>query len=257
MNIIALDVGNSRVGIAACNEGKLSAVSHLPGDASDDELKSALADAIAALAPVPAPRVVVSSVNPPGERRVCGAVMRQVDWPILRVGGEVDLPLDLAVDEPEAVGADRVLAAAAAFDGVGGPVVVASFGTALTINCVDADGRFLGGTISPGIGISAKLLHQSTAFLPEVTSAIPDGPWGKTTVSAIQAGLFYMAGGTIREVVERMATELGQWPHLVLTGGDAELIAQAYEFVDSVVPDLVLLGINIAFRKHVDRMGKR
>ncbi len=201
--------------------------------------------------------MVVSSVNPPRAKVVQAAVTQVVDWPILFVGSDVPLPMEVDVDEPNKVGVDRVLAAAVAFDEVGGPCVVASFGTALTVNCVDAAGRFIGGTISPGIGVSARLLDESTFHLPRVDIAVPESPFARNTSDAIAAGLFYMAGGTIREVAERMATLLGTWPHVVLTGGDAELVARGYEFVDSVVPDLVLRGVNLAYQKHVESTGKR
>jgi type III pantothenate kinase len=213
-----------------------------------------------------------------------------VDWPVLFIGTDIELPMALEVENAATVGPDRVVAAAAAFEAVGGPLVVASFGTALTISAVSAEGVFLGGVICPGLRLGAKVLHEATAALPLVElprpsdpksesdrlaatrrGARPDAPqadtppetasesrpspFAKNTVAAIQAGLFYQAGGTLREVVERMATEFSTWPHLVLTGGDAELVAPSYEFVDSVVPNLTLMGINLAYRKHVESMG--
>ena len=99
--------------------------------------------------------------------------------------------------------------------------------------------------------------REWTAALPLVAPSAPSGPFGKNTVDAIVAGLFYAAAGAIHEIVERMASEFGVWPHLVLTGGDAELVASGYEFVDSVVPNLTLLGINLAFRRHVEGQGGR
>ena len=257
MNILAIDVGNSRVSAAACRNGILHAVAHLPADADDAVLTAALGEAARALGAEPPPRVVVCSVNPPVADRVAASAAALVDRPALFIGRDIELPLAMDVDSPQKVGVDRVVAAAAAFEQVGGPVVVVSLGTALTINAVDAEGRFLGGTISPGLGLSARMLHEGTFALPQIEAARPPGPFGKNTRQAIEAGLFYMAGGVIREVVERMAEALGTWPYLVLTGGDAERIASAYEFVDSVVPNLCLLGVNLAYRRHVEQTGKR
>lgn len=255
MNILAIDVGNTRVAIAACLDGKVVGVERFAAAEAAVATGPAVAKLRSLLRPAPAPRIVLCSVNPPVADAVLAAVAAEVDWPVRVVGKDVDLPLTLSVDNPETVGADRVVAAAAAFEAVGGPVAVASFGTALTISAVSAAGEFLGGVICPGLRMGAAALHAATAALPQVEPVAVESPFGRNTVSAIQAGLFYQAGGVMREVIERMATELGQWPHLVLTGGDAELVAPAYEFVDSIVPNLTLMGINLAFRKHVEMMG--
>jgi type III pantothenate kinase len=257
MNILAIDIGNTRISLGACVGGKVVGVERF--DASEAAAKAGPAGQKLAelLHDRPAPRIVVCSVNAELAERVLSAVQAALDWPVLTIGKEIELPLELDVDAAT-VGADRVVAAAAAFEAVGGPgqpVVVASLGTALTVNAVSSAGRFLGGVICPGLRLSARILHEGTAALPLVEPATPPGPFGKNTGDAIAAGLFYAAGGTIREVVERMAAEFGAWPHLVLTGGDAELVAPAYEFVDSVVPNLTLLGVNLAFRKHVEAHG--
>ncbi|MDD4891463.1 MAG: type III pantothenate kinase [Phycisphaerae bacterium] len=257
MNIIAIDIGNTRVSLAACLGKKVLGVERLATADAATLVGPAVERVRALLRPSPAPRVVVCSVNPPAADAVVAAVGKVVDWPVLFVGREIELPMPVDVESPATIGADRVVAAAAAFEAVGGPVAVASLGTALTISGVSQEGHFLGGVICPGLRISAHTLHESTAALPEVPLAKPASPFARNTVDAIQAGLFYQAGGTLREVVERMATEFGTWPHLVLTGGDAELIASAYEFVDSVVPNLTFMGINLALRKHVDAMDGR
>ena len=111
-------------------------------------------------------------------------------------------------------------------------------------------GVFLGGTILPGLALSARALHEHTAQLPLVEIGSPTETLGKDTESAIRNGIFAMMTGALREITERYATEIGKWPPLILTGGDAEAIAGACDFVDGIVPDLCLDGLVLAYKLH-------
>jgi len=126
--------------------------------------------------------------------------------------------------------------------------VVADFGTALTIDLVADNDVFLGGTIMPGVALAARALNEHTAQLPLVEVGAPTDILGKDTASAIRNGIFAMMVGALREIAERYATQIGKWPVLIVTGGDAQAIASACEFVDHVAPDLCLDGLVIAYR---------
>ncbi len=102
--------------------------------------------------------------------------------------------------------------------------MVADFGTAITIDCVNDEGVFQGGAILPGLDMAAKSLQAGTAQLPLVELSNPDWVFGKDTRQAIVGGLVYGARGALRELVETYATELGHWPVVILTGGDAALV---------------------------------
>jgi len=130
-------------------------------------------------------------------------------------------------------------------------VVVADFGTATTIDCVNRQGIFLGGVIMPGMKLSAMSLHEHTFALPEVEIQVPEENYGTNTVSAIQNGIYYGALGALRELVERYATQLGYWPQVVVTGGFSKMIAEKCDFIDSVVPDLCLFGLFQAYKKYI------
>ena len=127
--------------------------------------------------------------------------------------------------------------------------VVADFGTAITIDCVNDDGVFLGGAILPGLKTQAAALHAQTALLPEVELVNPDWVFGRNTREAIIGGLVHGARGAMRWIVESYATELGVWPLVISTGGDAELIGLDEGVVQAVVPELCLLGVAMAFYK--------
>ncbi len=134
------------------------------------------------------------------------------------------VPVTLNVDQPDAVGLDRVLNALVA--GRLHPdrnVIVVDSGTTTTIDLVSADGVFQGGTILPGLRLSAYALHDYTAKLPMIDvdaeqSDLPRMP-GRNTEEAMRAGLFWGQLGAIREISGRMAAECDSEPVLLLTGG--------------------------------------
>jgi len=159
--------------------------------------------------------------------------------------------MSLWVDEPGKVGTDRVVSAAAAYAVTEDAVVVADFGTAITIDLVDENGVFLGGVICPGFEISAKTLEENTAQLPKTKISKPKTPYGKNTADAINCGLYYSAVGTLEEVIRRYAEKIGKWPQTVITGAAARTIKDDCNFIDSFVPSLVVKGIVLAYKKHL------
>jgi type III pantothenate kinase len=111
---------------------------------------------------------------------------------------------------------------------------------------------FLGGSILPGLALCARALHEHTALLPLVDIREASYSPGKDTESAIRNGITAMAVGALREITERWATEIGKWPPLILTGGDAASVAGSCDFVDGVIPDLCLDGLVIACAQHAE-----
>lgn len=246
--IIALDVGNTRVGIGLWDDDGLHAVERFGHDDADGWAASLAR--LWTLEPTSVSRaVVMGSVNPDVARKLASVVSEQCDVEPVLLRTDIPLPLALQIENTKEVGVDRVCAAAAAYDRIGTACAVASFGTATTIDCVAADGTFLGGAILPGLDPSCEALHTRTAKLPRVSPGAPVSVLGKNTYDAILAGVVYGTAGALREIVERFAEELGQWPQLVVTGGAAPLIIEQVDFIDSYVPDLCLMGIALAYRK--------
>lgn len=246
--LLLIDLGNSHVGMATWIGGTRGDAEHLPSDPIEPVVDR-LVDLWDRL-PASGPRVAVaSSVCPPTMRRLEALCEGRGIGAILLVGRDIDPPIPADVREPAKVGTDRLCAAAAAFARLGQACVVADFGTAVTIDLVADNNYFMGGTIMPGISLAAKALHDHTAQLPLVQVGAPNGTIGKDTVEAIRYGIFAMMIGALREVTERFATEIGKWPPLVVTGGNARDIAAGCDFVDHVVPDLCLDGLVIAYRK--------
>lgn len=247
-HLLLVSIGNTRIAIAPWIDNQRGTAKHFPVSSMD----TAVAEMQATWKAFPAQAkrtVLAGSVNPPALEALRAGCREHEITPLLVIGDDVEPPFAIDVDEPEKVGTDRLCAAAAAFDHMKCACVVADFGTAVTIDLVGDDGAFLGGTILPGMALSARALHEHTAQLPLVEVGHPTETLGKNTVSAIRNGIFAMMAGALREITERYATDIGKWPPLIVTGGDAEAIAGACDFVDRVVPDLGLDGLVLAYRR--------
>jgi type III pantothenate kinase len=188
----------------------------------------------------------VASVNPPLAdqlgRFLEGQGVGAIRWH--RSASEVSVRHELEV--PSRTGADRALAVLGALSlhGGRGPGLVVSCGTAVTVERILADGTWQGGAIAPGMGPMAKALHLMTAQLPEVAPREAPEPFGRSTVPAIEAGVFWGVVGAIRELVTRQAVGLDSTPWLIWTGGDAWTFARWVEWPGAiVVPHLVLEGL--------------
>ena len=248
-SVLACDVGNTNIRLAAVAGEDVS------------DVRVVAADSPALLTPAVVElwesmdhprRVAAASVNPSALAVLEAAVENALAEHVLLVGRDVPLPIATDLPSPEAVGTDRLCAAVAAYDRLGDACIIADFGTAITIDCVNDAGVFLGGAILPGVSLAADSLAGGTAQLPRVTPAEPENVFGKNTVEAVRSGLIALARGALRDRVEAYANELGRWPLVICTGGDAELIVgdlQQNELVQAVVEDLTLRGIAIAYYK--------
>ena len=248
-NLLIVEIGNSHVAVATSVQHQIRTHERF----GHDELEKMADYSQQAWAALPDRRLkalVAGSVVPKVLEEVRGRLCERLGVPMSVVGSDLHRPILLAVEEPDAVGADRVCAAAAAYDQIRGACVIASFGTAVTIDCVNDEGVFMGGAILPGLALQAKALHFGTARLPEVKIKETGAVYGASTSEAICNGIIYGIAGALREITERYATDLKAWPRLVVTGGGAELIHKQCDFIDNLVPDLCVRGIDLAYQKH-------
>jgi type III pantothenate kinase len=259
MNIIAVDIGNTNIHIGLFLDGKEEFIKLIPGG-SRAKLTNSLKSAWEKIPVIESSKenkrdgvIVVSSVKPAWTKVIREIVQTSLEEDILIIGKDIPLPMTLWVDEPGMVGTDRVISAAAAYDVVGDTVVVADFGTAVTIDLVDQNGIFLGGVICPGFEISAKALREYTAQLPNIKITKPKAPYGKNTVDAINCGLYYSIVGALQEIIRRYAEKFGKWPQTIITGSGAKVIAGDCEFIDNYVPNLVVKGIVLAYKKYIEQ----
>jgi type III pantothenate kinase len=246
-SVLALDIGNTSIHLAIVHGEDVTDPKRF-----DVASPAGLAEELDALwTQMDEPRrIVASSVNPDALTRIAKVVLDALSEDLLVVGRDLPLPIATDLDSPESVGTDRLCAAVAAYDRLGASCVVADFGSAATIDCVNDDGVFLGGVILPGIGMSLASLAEHTALLPALDAADPEGPLGKTTPDAIQLGVLSAARGALRDRTEAYAELLGHWPLVVCTGGDAARVAgqiDLSDLVQAVVPDLTLRGVAMAY----------
>jgi type III pantothenate kinase len=259
MNIIAIDIGNTNITIGLYLKDEEQFVKSIPGQ-SHEELTDYLASAWKKIPIVKSSKegkrdgfIVASSVKPVWTKIVRDIAKKDLGEKLLLINKDVPYPIELSIDEPESVGTDRILAASAAYAVTEHAVVVADFGTAVTIDLVDDRGVFCGGVIFPGFEMSANALHNDTAQLPKVTVTKPQWPFGRNTADAINSGLYYSAVSTLQEIVRRYAEVLGTWPQTIITGAGAKLIKEDCDFIDNYVPNLVIKGIVLAYRKYIEK----
>lgn len=189
--------------------------------------------------------ICLASVVPPLTGRVAAACRTYLFQEPLIVDAGVKTGVKVRYEDPRAVGADRVVDAAAVQKLYGGPACVVDFGTATTFDAISAKGDYLGGAIAPGIAIAADALFQRTSKLPRVDLQRPPSPIGRNTVHSMQSGLLFGYVGLVEGMVARFRSELGPEMKVIATGGLAEVIAQETQVFDVIAPWLTLDGLRI------------
>ncbi len=155
----------------------------------------------------------------------------------------VELGMDVLLDNPGEVGADRLVNAIAAREQYRPPLIVIDFGTATTFDVVDAGGNYCGGAIAPGIYSSVDALHRAAAKLPKIDVVKTAKVIGTATNSAMQSGVFWGYVGLIEGLVGRIKHEYGAPMTVVATGGLAPMFSEATPVIDHTDGDLTLRGL--------------
>ncbi|TLM72822.1 MAG: type III pantothenate kinase [Actinobacteria bacterium] len=195
-------------------------------------------------------RVVVASVVP----ALTGAFEQMAESATGRspmvVGPGLKTGLKIRYDDPREVGADRIVNALAAVERCGAPVIVVDFGTATTIDVVDASGAYIGGAIAPGVETSAEALFEAAARLSKVDLEPPGKAIGSNTRESVQSGLLLGEAAMVDGLVRRCWAEIGTECPVIATGGLAARMTPLCETVAEADPDLTLRGLAIVYERN-------
>ncbi|MEM9232664.1 MAG: type III pantothenate kinase [Pseudomonadota bacterium] len=255
--LLALDIGNTNTvfalidGEKAVAQWRASTSSQWTADEYAVWLSQMLSiDGRYTLADVS--RCVISTVVPQSlfnvrnfARRYCGGEPMIVD--------ETSIPgVDVRIDRPSEVGADRLVNTVGAYTKYGGPLIVVDSGTATNFDVVAVDGAFVGGIIAPGINLSMQALHSAAARLPRIAIERPPKVIGTTTVGAMQTGVFWGYVDLIEGLISRIKDEYGAPMKVVATGGISSLYSDATKSIDYFDSDLTIRGLTEIARRLKD-----
>lgn len=195
--------------------------------------------------------VIISSVVPPLMFALENCCLKYLKKKPLVVGPGIKTGLNIRIENPREVGADRIVNAVAGIELYGPPLIIVDFGTATTYDYIDEAGQYTGGAISPGIVISTEALYQKAARLPRIELVKPKSAIGKNTVAAMQSGIIFGYAGQVDGIVNRIKAEFSSKAKVIATGGLAELIADETTTIDIVNPLLTLQGLQMIYERNV------
>lgn len=192
---------------------------------------------------------IISNVVPQSIFEIKSFFEKYLEITPLIVGEKnVKLPLKINVPNVAEVGADRIVNSVGALLKFAPPLIIIDFGTATTFDVIDENKAYIGGIIAPGANLSLSALHRLAAKLPQIEIAKPENVIGKSTVLAMQSGIFFGYKGLIEGIINEIGLELNQKPTVITTGGLGVLFKNASNLIDTHEEDLTLLGLKEIFR---------
>ncbi len=245
--LLAIDIGNSSTKLGAYDNENLSRRLTIPTIRSKnaDDIYASIQDEITGRFSA----IVISSVVPELNEAFRDLGEEYFNRTPFFVDNRQDFGLEIKYFPPENLGVDRIVAAFAAVEKYGAPVIVCDFGTATTIDAVNSRKEYLGGIITPGINTLSEALFIKTSKLPRVEIRKPETVIGNSTAHAIQSGIFYGYIGLTEGILRRMQGELGEQPKTIATGGFANLIAENCALIEIVDENLMLDGLRLIHEK--------
>jgi len=251
--LLAIDAGNTNIVFAVFDGEKLLGKWRLSTDISrtSDEYAIALLELfkLEDLDLLKIDAVVIASVVPQHNfalKSFCSDYLSKK--PIMVDSKKIKTGITIKLNESSEVGADRIVNSLAAYKIYKKDAIILDFGTATTFDVISSKGDYLGGVIAPGIDLSIKSLHRAAAKLPEIAVKKPTKIIGKTTVSAMQSGIFFGYLGLIEGITERIKKEYGKKMIIIATGGLATLFHGATDSINYLEPDLTIIGLKEIYK---------
>jgi type III pantothenate kinase len=247
--LLAVDVGNTDTVVGVFDGSRLVTDFrvHTEARATGAELGLLLVALLRArdVDPSAVTAVAVSNVVPSLSRSLEELARAHFGRAPLVVGPGVRTGIRIHYDDPSQVGGDRIANAIAVHHLYGGPAIICDFGTATTVDAIDARGNYLGGAMAPGLQVSHDALVERAARLSRVDLATPETVLGRNTRASLQAGLVFGYAGLVDGLVSRMRREVGESSRLILTGGLAPLMSGLISGVHATDESLTLVGLRL------------
>lgn len=252
--LLAIDIGNTNLVMGCIENDKILFKARIATDrlrTSDQygvEIKSMLEAYGVQIQDID--DCIISSVVPPVFNSVRTGVIKIIGKQPMVVGPGLKTGLNIHVDVPSQVGADRIVIAVAALAEYQAPLILMDLGTATTIEVVEPGNVYMGGIIIPGVKVSLEALTSRAAQLPGISLDKPKHVIGKNTVDCMRSGMMYGTAAMLDGLVERMETELGHSATLIATGGMAQFVTPLCKREIILEKDLLLKGLNIIYKKN-------
>ena len=249
--LLAVDVGNTQTVLGLFAEERLAGHWRISTNASltADELRVKVSGLLLldGLSWGDVNHVILASVVPRLTAAWEDLAGRACQCDVLVVGPGLKTGMPIKYDNPHEVGADRIVNGVAALAMHAGPVLIVDFGTATTIDVIDASGAYVGGAIAPGVETSAEALFTKAARLSKVDLEDPGTVIGRNTRQSVQAGLLLGQAAMVDGLVRRTWDELGCETPVIATGGLAERMGALCDTITEVDTDLTLKGLRMVW----------
>ena len=252
--ILAIDIGNTNIVVGCIDDEKIYFIERLSTVRTKTELEYAI-DLKTVLDIYHIKRTdiegcIISSVVPQITNVAKLAAEKILKKEALVLGPGVKTGLNILLDNPGEMGADRVADAVAALTYYPVPLVIVDMGTATTVSVVDEKKRYRGGMILPGVRVSLDALTSRASQLSGISIEEPKRLIGKNTVDCMKSGILYGNAAAVDGIIDRIEEELGQKVTAIATGGMSKKIIPHCRREIIQDEDLLLKGLLVIYEKN-------